>query len=460
MRIPGIVVGIIGFFAVGVLSTGCAPQAVSAEAGGTGAPPEEGTAPAERLAAVTELRSRGLEERVFSAQSPRETADGSWTVENLASIGGGLADAYALRYTAEEMLFGDATDRPSVVLELVDAAGRAEPISLLVRPGVHDVVVRPEVWGVDAAQLLLRSEIEGFDFVSITPIPEPTEPFQAIPIEMSELLHYPRDSWRRDDFELFSWSLYPEILWIDSRDYATQAAMFKRMAFFIEKRGVLGRLLSDEELSGLHGWNAHNYRGEGLAAFFNAVEREDFPINELEETVRDIVADHGIIRRGDGESWVAGSGGILAISQESYPELRRLLLSHESMHGVFYWEQTFRTAVERYWNDALSERERAYWRSFFAWMGYSPEDEYLMVNEFQAYLLQQDESAVRWYFRTRIADRLRSSVSVGPAIVNAFLTDHPRTFVNAASAMNEALFQAAGMVGGDPFCLRPIGTEG
>lgn len=461
MTMRSIPVLLLALFLATILSlSGCAPHTVTAEAAGPGPAPEDIATTAERLTTVTELRSRGLEERVFSAYTPVETADGTWIIENLTAIGGGLAEGYALAYFAEESLFSETSDRPSVVMEMIDQAGRTEPISLHLRPGRHDVVLRPEVWGIDASQFHLRSEIDGFDFLSITPLRAPSTMAAPIPIEMSELLHYPRESWRRDEFELFSWSLYPNILWIDTRDYAIQAAMFRRMAFFVEKRGFTGRLLTDQELAERHGWNAHNYRGEGLAAFYNAVEREQFPINEMETALRDIVVEHGLIRRGGDGQWIAGPGGLLAISRESHPELRRLLLSHEAMHGVYYVEPAFREAVERYWHETLSDSERNYWRSFFSWMSYSPEDEYLMINEFQAYLLQQDESAVRWYFRTRIADRLRSSVSVGPAVVDSFLNEYPRTFVDAAAAVNEALFQTAGMVGGDPFCLRPIGTEG
>lgn len=439
---------------------GCSPHAANAAPGAERMELDDPEAAIERLFAATEIRSRALEEWVLAPHTPEQIEPGSWRVENLQAVGGGRADGYALYYRAEQSLFVSPAERPSVVLDLVDQEGRTEPISFLIRPGEHHAVIRPDVWGITATGLQVHSEFAGFEFLAIAPVLPPESALQAIPIEMSELLYYPQEEWRREEFELFSWSLYPEVLWIDSRDYEIQAAMFKRMAHFVEKRGVIGTLLTDEELALRHGWNGHNYRGEGLAAFYNAVEAESFPINEFERAVREIVSAGGIIYRDENGLWTAGAGGLLAISQESYPELRRLLLSHEAMHGVFYEEPAFREAVATYWDDVLSEREREYWRGFFSWMSYSPADEYLMINEFQAYLLQQDESAVSWYFRMRIADRLRTSRSLGAEVVNAFLTDYPRTFVLAAEAMNEALFRIAGLVGGDPFCFRPIGTEG
>ena len=235
--------------------------------------------------------------------------------------------------------------------------------------------------------------------------------------------------------------------------------MFKRIALFIEKRGYRERLLNDETIADLHGWNAHNYRGEGLADFFNAVERRSFSINRYEEQLRAIAERNGIIGRMADGTWSAGRGGVLAVSQESYPALRRLLITHEAMHGVFYEERRFREGVRRYWTSSLNERERRFWRETFRWMSYAPEDEYLMYNEFQAYLLQREEAVTRWYFRTRIADQVRGSGGRSEP-VDTFLGAHPTTFVDAADAMNRLLFETAGMVGGDPYCVHALDVEG
>ena len=52
-----------------------------------------------------------------------------------------------------------------------------------------------------------------------------------------------------------------------------QDDLLKRMAFFTEKEGFRGRLAADEEIKDLHGFNAHDYRAETLAAFFDLAEK-------------------------------------------------------------------------------------------------------------------------------------------------------------------------------------------
>ena len=397
---------------------------------------------------------------VIDSRVPVAHGNGEWLFSDLATLVSRRTDALVIAYRQDPAAFVDHTDPVQGVVEFTDELGRVTALSVRLRPGRHDLVVRPRLWGIAADRMRVFTTEPGFSVEGLRGVRVEEDPRVPIPIEMSELLTYPAAEWRDPSFELFSWSLYPDVLWIDSRDYATQARMFRRLAFFVEKRGFQGRLLSDEELATRHGWNAHNYRPEGLADFFNAVAETDFPINELERALRTIALEHGVLVEGEGERVLPGTGGVLAISQESHLELRRLLLVHEAMHGVFYEEPAFRDAAFGYWDDELSARERAYWMDFLAWMTYSPDDRYLMVNEFQGYLLQQREAAVRWYFRTRIADRLRRAQPSRINEIDRFLQDHPATFVRSGEAMNRALFEIAGMVGGDPFCLVPGDAEG
>ncbi|MDA3950399.1 MAG: hypothetical protein PF508_14435 [Spirochaeta sp.] len=407
----------------------------------------------EDLPAVRWTEATGL----FDDRLAVTARDREWRISGLDRHVG-PSDAVVIDYRHDATAFTDRSRRPQISVDLDGIA-----VTAYTRPGDHRLVIRPDLWNAEVRSLVVNATQTGegaFTVHGVSVLPMATEALEPLPIELTELKNYPAARWRNEEYELFSWSLYPDILWIDSRDYQIQARFFKRLAFFVEKRGSIGTLLSDGELAGRHGYNAHNYRPEGLAAFYNAVEDVAFPINEHETLLREIVAARGLIVRDEDGRWAPGTGGILAVTQESGRVLRNLLIIHEAMHGVFYEESEFRTGVATYWFDALSERERHYYRDAFAWMGYAPDDDYLMYNEFQAYMLQQSEPAVRWYFRTRMSDRVRNyGRRYEP--VDAFLGDHLTTFVDAGGAINALLFQTAGMVGGDPYCfVVPDKTDG
>lgn len=397
---------------------------------------------------------------MFDRRLPVTITGESIIVEGVRDLIPEPGDALRISYRADPALFGSRDQRPAFLLQLHGTDDTTEEMQVYLRPGEHAVVIRPSIWGIAADRVEIGELPSGVDVLVVEGVPFPAGEFDPIPVELEELQVFPVEQWRRPEFEVFSWSLYPDILWIDSIDYATQARFFRRLAFFVEKRGFMGSLLTDDELRDRHGWNAHNYRPEGLAAFFNAVAEEAFPLTAEERMLRQIVVDRGIIHEDGNGRFTPGTGGVLAISQESSAPLRRLLTVHEAMHGVFYQEPAFREAMFTHWDEVLDEAERDFWRTFLSWATYSPEDRYLMVNEFQGYLLQQRETAIRWYFRTRVAGRLRSGAPRRAAAVDRFLADYPDSFVRAGDAVNAALFRTAGMVGGDPFCLVPIGAEG
>lgn len=391
---------------------------------------------------------------VFDDRVPVSLTPGAWHLEDLSTLLSEGRDGVRLRYRIAEDRFRDRGARPQITLELSGTAGASLTLQAYLRPGTREVILRPQLWDIDPQKLSVTDAPDGFQLLEVSGSAIIDDPDTPISIEMSELLRYPMAQWRRDDFELFTWTLYPEILWFDTRDYEVQARLFRRLAFFVEKRGFIGSLLTDEALQGRHGWNAHNYRPEGLAAFFNAVRTTDFPLNEYELQLREIILEQGIIVQDSDGRFLPGRGGVLSVSQASSPALRQLLVAHEAMHGAFYQEPSFRRAAFDYWDNVLDPRERGFWRDFFSWMSYSPDDRYLMVNEFQGYLLQQSERAVRWYFRSRTVDRLKAAYPQRVEQFDIFLRDYPSTFVDAGSAMNQALFAASGMVGGDPYCLQ------
>jgi hypothetical protein len=188
---------------------------------------------------------------------------------------------------------------------------------------------------------------------------------------------------------VYRWSNFPSIVILDTIDLGFQNRMFSRMAYFLEKRGYRGKLLSNAQLSKLHGWNAHDYSAQEMAEFFSEAHKQGFRLNPEELDLRTFLINNGILRESP-SGYTELGGGILSISRESSKIDRRLLLSHESFHGVFFASPEFQGYAFKVW-DSLSPQTKDFFEGFLDEMGYDSSWKYLTVNEFQAYLLQLPE---------------------------------------------------------------------
>jgi hypothetical protein len=219
------------------------------------------------------------------------------------------------------------------------------------------------------------------------------EPVRA---NLHQIIDAPPSGWRSPAVELYRWDLFPDILVIDTSNFAVQDRMFTRLAYYLEKRGYRGRLLRNSQLAGRHGWNAHDYGAAGLAAFFTAAVATSFPLNPEELAVRRLSLDQGIIIPSRG-GFTAGRGGLLGISRSSSRIERELLLTHESFHGVFFSSSAYREYCQELW-DSLPPELKAFYERFLDSLEYDIDDPTLVVNEFQAYLMQQPLSFASSYF--------------------------------------------------------------
>jgi hypothetical protein len=344
-------------------------------------------------------------------------------------------------------------ERPAVELFL---EGPGHSVEYLVHPRNGETTI-PLYWGtvgfiptafhVDSRGLpVLISEVD------TERIPE--DPRTPIAAELGTVLGYPVASWRRPDWEIFEWTLYPNTFVIDFADYHTQSAYFKRLAFFTEKRGFQGQLLDQGTLDRLHGWNAHNYSAEALRRFFTAADNAAYEMRPEERELRELAIDLGLLHESE-NGLRAGEGGLLSISRESSPVLREVLLSHEAFHGVFYARRDYREFAERRWF-AMTEEGRAFWTSFLSFMTYEPSDEYLMINEFQAYILQQRPRTTDWYFTERMGERLQSAGSRAWPLLESLLQTDPDHFRDTAEAFNHYVLQTEGLLGGEVVTLRSL----
>ncbi len=298
-----------------------------------------------------------------------------------------------------------------------------------------------------------ESGCDGLTGVSVThgsplPVADRSSPVSPILADPSLIVEWPRDRWRKGDFEVFSWDCFPTVLIFDTADYAAQDRLFKRLAFFVEKEGYRGKLLSDAEMEGLHAYNAHDYRAESLAAFFDAAASSAFPLGESELELRDILVREGIIVARK-KGFAPGAGAVLSISRESVSYLRYLFMAHEGYHGIYFVDPDFRAEVSRVYR-SMDPRAIEYLQGYFTavdTLGYDTSDSYLMENEFMAYLMQQPLDRVGSYFAGVIAERyLRhgGKTELAEYVRRTGAAD----FVRAATELNEYAFSRWGLGGG------------
>jgi len=267
----------------------------------------------------------------------------------------------------------------------------------------QDIALYP---GKDSASVWTLSPLRNVESFEYTRSALPAYP-EPLLMGMADVLGRPQDTWRNSDFELYKWVRFPHILIWDFRNYDVQNRFFRRLAYFVEKKGYRGRLLTNQELAGKHGWNAHDYHPEDLANFFNLVKKQNFSLYDEEWLMRDIFLENRILLEEPDGTLVPGEGAVISITRESSPVLRERFLVHEASHGLYFTSREYRDFVRSVW-EGLSEEDRAMWVFFLGWYGYDPQDEDLMINEFQAYLVQSPSDQAAGYFDLRLRNLIPS----------------------------------------------------
>ncbi len=277
-----------------------------------------------------------------------------------------------------------------------------------------------------------------------------SSPQVLIPVKTDPgpILKYKSSAWRTLDYEIFEWDRFSKILFFDTRNYEVQDRFFRRMAFFVEKQGYKGRLLTNEELEGKHGYNAHDYSADSMANFFNKASDLGFSLNYEEELLKLILLKNGLLEQ-DGQHVKSLGGGIVSISQESAEWLRTTLLAHEGWHTIFFRDEEFRNFVSAVYY-TMDPQSLQFLIDYFISqpsLGYDVNDQYLMHNEFMAYIMQQKLSDVGNYF-VHLAER--GSVKRATPDLAAYIRETKgRGFEDAASALNDYVYDKYGIVCGN-----------
>jgi hypothetical protein len=270
-----------------------------------------------------------------------------------------------------------------------------------------------------------------------------------IPADPGLILSWRRAAWRDPEAEVFAWPRLPMVLIFDTATYEVQERYFRRLAFFVEKPETAGTIPTLGEVEGRRSWNAHDYRAEDLARFFTLAA--DGPLTAEESRLREVLLANGVIRT-SGASFEPGPGAVLSVSRESAGPLRELLITHEAFHGVFFALPAFREACRAAWS-ALDPDERSVWLAFLDLKGYNTADPYLVVNEFQSYLFQQERAEVP-AFQAVTLQRVRDAYPALGPVVRRIEEGRPDSFLDAFDALDRALAAAGGPPGGRVLGVR------
>lgn len=275
-----------------------------------------------------------------------------------------------------------------------------------------------------------------------------------IKIDPGLVMWWPKKNWRGNDYELFEWDRFSGVLVMDIENYAVQDDFFRRIAYYVEKAGFRGKLLSDEFLDGKHGYNAHDYRAESLAEFYERVRVTNFPINEKEVLLKKILIENGVIKEASDGKISAGKGAVISISQESPMYLRSQFIAHEGWHGIFFVDEDFRKFVEAEY-EALDAGTKRYLIRYFQVtpsLNYDTDDHYLLINEFMAYMLQKPVNEIEKYF-IDMASRQHSQ-EMAKKEADYIISNNARFFVEASAHLDEYVNRRWNLSAGRVWCCN------
>lgn len=172
----------------------------------------------------------------------------------------------------------------------------------------------------------------------------------------------------------------------------------------------------------------HDLRVSDLVQFFNLADRDKVELFPEEYALRDFFFEQGLMKEWRGVYLSQKPNTIiLAIPQVqdrgSEPAVtrnaRHAILLHELSHAEFYGNASYNRYCRTFWADVMTEAQKEAFRKFLASMRYSVENQDLLINEMQAYLMFTPDTG------SFSAARLGISESELAALRDAFVKGRP-----------------------------------
>ena len=192
---------------------------------------------------------------------------------------------------------------------------------------------------------------------------------------------------------MYRFAANPHVIVLDFPSLRIQGEMLNRVASLIEKAGLpRDRVLSDAELDTAireRGdtmetyYYGHDYRADELALFFATADRQHLALDPEEQRLRALLRQLGWLTPGA----VGALISVPRIDTTITETMRAAMLHHELAHGEFFSDRQYALYVQHFWLTAMTEAERAAVRHFLGSMDYDTNNEELMYNEMQAYMM-------------------------------------------------------------------------
>jgi hypothetical protein len=164
-----------------------------------------------------------------------------------------------------------------------------------------------------------------------------------------------------------------------------------RTAFFVEgtANGVKGNIVPHNDpslLRYLSLFGGHDLTAEDVLSFYEAAQSEcstsNYDINIcLNEQELELYESYLLPKIRRNKNFVIITYSL--ISRMKYQDV----VTHEIVHAQYFTNSSFREITDRFWDEQVSDSDKIQIRAILS-KHYNVNDDYLMRNEFQAYLLQ------------------------------------------------------------------------
>lgn len=200
----------------------------------------------------------------------------------------------------------------------------------------------------------------------------------------------------------------PAVYIYDFQGLLSQGRTFNRITQFTEQQGTVPypRVLSNDELqryitaskrSEADFAFGHDVLVWELVQFFNFASRDQIELNPEEVELRNFLIEQGLMRQWRGfYQAMKPDVVVLAVPQTQAKsgtepmvtdDARFAILLHEMSHAEYYTNPHYAKYCQRFWNEKLSDEQRAAFTRFLGAYNYDVNNGELLVNESQAYLM-------------------------------------------------------------------------